>query len=43
MSPMQIRLEQLGPAVIEPYLEMLAEPEGRRLTATTEDFNRTEI
>ncbi len=39
----QIRLEQLGPDVIEPYLEMLADPEGRRLTATTARFDRAQI
>ena len=43
MMPTQIRLEQLGPGVIEEYLEMLADPEGRRLTATTAEFDRPQI
>jgi RimJ/RimL family protein N-acetyltransferase/predicted SprT family Zn-dependent metalloprotease len=43
MMPTQIRLEQLGPEVIDPYLEMLADPEGRRLTATTARFERPQI
>ena len=41
--PTQIRLEQLSEDVLDPYLEMLADPEGRRLTATTENFERAEI
>ncbi|MTA09006.1 MAG: GNAT family N-acetyltransferase, partial [Actinobacteria bacterium] len=43
MMPTPIRLEQLGPDVIDPYMEMLSDPEGRRLTATVENFERAEI
>ncbi len=43
IMPTQIRLEQLGVDVIDPYLEMLADPEGRRLTATTSRFDRPQI
>ncbi|MSZ44009.1 MAG: N-acetyltransferase, partial [Actinobacteria bacterium] len=43
MMPTPIRLEQLGPDVLDPYLEMLADPEGRRLTATTARFDRPQI
>jgi RimJ/RimL family protein N-acetyltransferase len=38
-----VRLVQLDEAVLEPYLEMLADPEGRRLTATTARFERAQI
>lgn len=41
--PTQIRLEQLGPDVLDAYMEMLSDPEGRRLTATVETFERAEI
>jgi hypothetical protein len=43
MMPTQIRLEQLSEDVLDPYLEMLADPEGRRLTATTARFERPQI
>lgn len=38
-----VRLVQLDQAILEPYLEMLADPEGRRLTATTAQFERAQI
>jgi RimJ/RimL family protein N-acetyltransferase len=38
-----IALRQLDLSVLEPYLRMLADPEGRRLTATTTDFTRAQI
>lgn len=38
-----VRLQALDSQVLEPYLEMLADPEGRRLTATTAAFTRTQI
>lgn len=38
-----VRLIQLDESVLEPYLEMLADPEGRKLTATTKDFSRSQI
>lgn len=38
-----VRLVQLDETVLEPYLEMLEDAEGRRLTATTATFNRTQI
>ena len=42
-SSTRVRLVQLDVRFIEPYLEMLAHPEGRRLTATTETFDRPKI
>ncbi|MBP6187107.1 MAG: SprT-like domain-containing protein [Rhodoluna sp.] len=45
-APLQgvlVNLVQLDEAVLEPYLEMLSDPEGRRLTATKEVFSRTQI
>ena len=36
-------LEQLDEIFLEPYLEMLADPEGQRLTGTTKKFTRNEI
>ena len=38
-----VRLAPLDLRFIEPYLEMLADPEGRRLTATTAKFDRPKI
>jgi RimJ/RimL family protein N-acetyltransferase/predicted SprT family Zn-dependent metalloprotease len=38
-----VRLQQLDESVLEPYLEMLSDPEGRRLTATKEVFARPQI
>jgi RimJ/RimL family protein N-acetyltransferase len=38
-----VNLVQLDKAVLEPYLEMLNDPEGRRLTATKEVFSRSQI
>jgi RimJ/RimL family protein N-acetyltransferase/predicted SprT family Zn-dependent metalloprotease len=38
-----VTLRQLAPEVLEPYLEMLADPEGQRLTATTQTFTREKI
>ena len=43
-APLQgvlVNLVQLDDSVLEPYLEMLSDPEGRRLTATKEVFSRT--
>ena len=34
----RVRLEPLGPHVLEPYLRMLADPEGRELTGTHAEF-----
>ena len=45
-APLQgvlVNLVQLDASVLEPYLEMLSDPEGRRLTATKEVFSRTQI
>ena len=45
-APLQgvlVNLVQLDDSVLEPYLEMLSDPEGRRLTATKEVFSRTQI
>jgi len=39
----EVSLTQLDGRYIEPYLDMLADPEGRRLTATTETFDRAQI
>lgn len=39
----QVSLIQLDGRFIEPYLEMLADPEGRRLTATEATFDRAQI
>ena len=36
-------LAQLALNHLEPYLDLLADPEGRRLTATTQDFSREQI
>jgi RimJ/RimL family protein N-acetyltransferase/predicted SprT family Zn-dependent metalloprotease len=38
-----VNLVQLDASVLEPYLEMLSDPEGRRLTATKEVFSRSQI
>lgn len=38
-----IALRQLDLSVLEPYLAMLGDPEGRRLTATTAQFSRPQI
>jgi RimJ/RimL family protein N-acetyltransferase/predicted SprT family Zn-dependent metalloprotease len=38
-----VRLVQLDESFLEPYLEMLADPEGRRLTATDQSFTRTQV
>lgn len=38
-----VRLEQLDEAVLDDYLEMLNDPEGRRLTATKATFTRNQI
>lgn len=38
-----MRLVQLDESVLEPYLEMLADPEGKRLTATNKEFSRDQI
>jgi RimJ/RimL family protein N-acetyltransferase len=38
-----VNLVQLDQAVLEPYLEMLSDPEGRRLTATKAVFSREQI
>ncbi len=38
-----VDLEQLDEYFIEPYLEMLADPEGQKLTGTTKSFTRPEI
>ena len=38
-----VRLKQLDISVLEPYLDFLAEPEGQRLTATTQKFTRDKI
>lgn len=38
-----VRLNQLDGSVLEPYLEMLSDPEGRRLTATTGAFSEVQI
>jgi RimJ/RimL family protein N-acetyltransferase/predicted SprT family Zn-dependent metalloprotease len=38
-----VNLVQLDEAVLEQYLEMLSDPEGRRLTATKEVFSRAQI
>jgi RimJ/RimL family protein N-acetyltransferase/predicted SprT family Zn-dependent metalloprotease len=38
-----VNLVQLDLSFIEPYLEMLADPEGRRLTTTKKVFSRTQI
>ena len=38
-----VDLEQLDEYFIEPYLEMLADPEGQKLTGTTKTFTRPEI
>lgn len=38
-----VKLQQLAPRYLEPYLEMLADPEGKRLTATTQGFTREQI
>jgi RimJ/RimL family protein N-acetyltransferase len=45
-APLQgvlVNLVPLDDSVLEPYLEMLSDPEGRRLTATKEVFSRTQI
>lgn len=39
----ELRIEPLGLSHLESYLEMLADEEGRRLTATTEKFDRPQI
>jgi RimJ/RimL family protein N-acetyltransferase len=36
----RVRLEPLGPAVLEPYWQALEDPEGRRLTGTHAEFTR---
>jgi RimJ/RimL family protein N-acetyltransferase len=36
----RVRLEPLGPAVVEPYWAALQDPEGRRLTGTHAEFTR---
>ncbi len=36
----RVRLEPLGPAVLEPYWRMLQEPEGLRLTGSHGSFSR---
>jgi hypothetical protein len=33
-----VRLEPLGPAVLDGYVRLLADPEGRRMTGTHEEF-----
>jgi RimJ/RimL family protein N-acetyltransferase/predicted SprT family Zn-dependent metalloprotease len=38
-----VNLEPLDESVLEPYLEMLADPEGNRLTTTTQKFTREKI
>ena len=38
-----VRLKQLDISQLEPYLEFLADPEGQRLTATTQKFTRDKI
>jgi RimJ/RimL family protein N-acetyltransferase len=38
-----VTLAQLALNHLEPYLELLADPEGRRLTATTQVFSREQI
>jgi len=38
-----VTLAQLALNHLEPYLDLLADPEGRRLTATTQDFSREQI
>jgi RimJ/RimL family protein N-acetyltransferase len=39
----RVRLEPLSLKVLEPYLEMLADPEGQRFTTATETFSRETI
>ena len=39
----KIHLSQLSIVHLEPYLEMLADPEGRRLTGTTQVFTRASV
>ena len=43
MDGVLVRLVQLDETVLEPYLEMLSDPEGRRLTATKAVFSREQI
>jgi RimJ/RimL family protein N-acetyltransferase len=38
----RVRLEPLGPRVLEPYWRMLQDPEGRRLTGTHRGFSRAQ-
>ena len=45
-APLQgvlVNLVQLDDSALEPYLEMLSDPEGRRLTATKQVFSRAQI
>jgi RimJ/RimL family protein N-acetyltransferase len=39
----RVRLEPLGPQVLEPYWRMLQDPEGRRLTGTHHEFGREQV
>lgn len=43
LQGVRVNLVQLDEAVLEPYLEMLSDPDGRRLTATKEVFSRSQI
>jgi RimJ/RimL family protein N-acetyltransferase len=38
-----VRLEPLGPAVLDGYVQLLADPEGRRMTGTHEEFTLESI
>ncbi|MEY4391246.1 MAG: hypothetical protein RLZZ400_989 [Actinomycetota bacterium] len=42
-SDATVRLVQLSAKHLEPYLEMVSNPEARRLTATTQSFTREQI
>lgn len=39
----RLQLQQLDLSCLTEYLEMLADPEGRRLTATTQEFSEPQI
>ncbi len=43
LTGQSVALRQLSIEVLEPYLELLADPEGKRLTATTQSFDREKI
>jgi RimJ/RimL family protein N-acetyltransferase len=38
LTGVRVRLEPLGPAVLQPYFRMLHDPEGRRMTGTHAEF-----